>query len=325
MKVHALVHFALPHRCAGSEVVLHELMKAAVEAGHEATIWCTNRDAARNWSGNEPDSVLDGVRIKRVRNVLMGARGMGSQKPDVIVSHHQHVLQALKTARLIKARSVFLTHNDMDINMRALRAKPDLVIHNSAWVEKSLARFGQQKQTLVFHPPLTPDRHAVSSTGAAVTLVNLNEHKGAHVLYELAARMPEREFMGVIGGHGQQIIRRNISNVTIMEHGPDMRRVWSATRVLLMPSVYESYGLVAVEAGMNGIPTIANPTPGLRENLGTAGLYARRDHISDWVRTLRLLDDDLTYANASQNSIALAEDAMVGTRDSLKRWVEWLG
>lgn len=325
MKVHALVHFSLPFRCAGSEVVLHELMKAAVEAGHEATVWCTHKDGLKNWHGNEPDEVLDGVTIKRVRNSLIGARSMSRRRPDVVVTHHQHATQAIKQARVSRARSVFLLHNDMDLNQRPLAAKPDLCVFNSEWVKESLARFGEPKESMVFHPPLTPDRHTVPKTGDAVTLINLNEHKGANLFYQLAERMPEREFLGVVGGHGNQITRRNLPNVTIMEHGPDMKPVWASTRVLLMPSIYESYGLTAVEAGINGIPTIANPTPGLKENLGAYGLFARRDHIQDWERMLGGLDDPRTYNEASENARLIAEDAMTNTRHALKKWTEWIG
>lgn len=324
MKVAALVHFSLPHRNCGSEVVLHELMKAAALAGHDVTVWTTNRDAAHGWRGNEGDVLFDGVRIKRVRNVLIGGREVQRFRPDVLVSHHQHILHAVKTARTIKARSVFLTHNDMDLNARPLRMRPDLVIHNSEWVRESLQRFGQQRQEMVMHPPLTPDRHTVPSTGDSLTLINLNEHKGANVFYQLAELMPDRKFLGVIGGHGTQVVRRNLPNVEILEHGPDMKRVWSRTRVLLMPSVYESYGLTAVEAGLNGIPTIAHPTPGLKENLGW-GPFADRDDPPMWVEQIKRLDSTVHYEGEAADARLRSERALDATRDALKKWVEWIG
>lgn len=325
MKVAALVHFALSFRSAGSEVVVHELLKAAAAAGHDVTMWCTHRDSQRNWTGREPDTELDGVKIKRVRNVIMGQRALRVYKPDVVVTHHDHSVFAIKTAKLVGARSVLLTHNDMDINKRPLAAAPDLVIHNSEWVAESLRRFGEPRSSMVFHPPLTPDRHKVDRTGAAITLVNLNEHKGAHLFYDLAARMPERSFLGVVGGHGVQVIRRNLPNVTIAEHSPDMKPVWESTRVLLMPSLYESYGLVAVEAGLNGIPTIANPTPGLVENLGKGAIFAERDNPDVWVKYLELMDDPDYYRAVSNYARDRADDAMKKTRDTLKRWVDWIG
>lgn len=324
MRVAALVHFSMPWRCAGSETVLHELMRAAHNAGHETVVWCTNKDARLNWMGNLPDTTVDGVTIKRVRNAVRGGFQVQQFRPDVVVSHHQHVMHAIKVARSVGARSVFLTHNDMDLNKRPLAMRPDLIIHNSDWVRDSLARFGAPAQELVMHPPLTPDRHVVDSTGDALTLINLNRDKGAEVFYRLAELMPERRFLGVIGGHGEQVVRRNLANVTILEHGPDMRRVWAQTRVLLMPSIYESYGLTAVEAGINGIPTIANPTPGLVENLGTGGLFADRDNTNEWVQQIGGLDGPLEYGEASDYAKKLSVQAMDATRGTLKRWIEWL-
>jgi glycosyltransferase involved in cell wall biosynthesis len=325
MKVAALAHFALPFRAAGSEVVIHELLKAAAAAGHETVMWCTQKDSETNWVGREPDVTVDGVTIKRVRNVIVGKGQMGRWRPDVVVTHHDHATFGIKTARLVGARSVFLTHNDMDVARRPLQTGPDLVIHNSEWVAESLLRFGEPKQSMVFHPPLTPDRHKVDTTGDAITLVNLNEHKGAHLFYQLAERMPDHQFLGVVGGHGVQVVRHGLPNVTIADHNPDMRPVWSATRVLLMPSVYESYGLVAVEAGLNGIPTIANPTPGLLENLGKGGIFAGRDNPDVWVKYLEQLDDPNYYRTVSDYARTRADAAAKKTGDTLTRWVEWVG
>lgn len=325
MKVAALVHFSMPFRNAGSETVLHELLKAAVAAGHEATVFCTHKDSATAWRGTEPDTELDGIRIVRCKNVLVAGQQVAQWKPDMVVTHHQHATHAIKLAKTIKARSVFTVHNNFDINRRPLRARPDLVIYNSDWVRDSLReKFGQQRDVMTFHPPLTPDRHLVESTGDAIALVNLNEHKGSHLFYELAALEPNRRFLGVIGGHGQQIIRRNLPNVTILDHGPDMKRVWEQTRVVLMPSVQESYGLIAVEAGLNGIPTIAHPTDGLRENLGPGGLFADRDSVSEWQHHLRLLDGPMEYAEASAYARGRADDALKATRDTLNQWVDWI-
>ncbi|WP_262928542.1 glycosyltransferase family 4 protein [Streptomyces sp. CBMA152] len=47
--------------------------------------------------------------------------------------------------------------------------------------------------------------------------------------------------------------------------------VYSRSRVILMPSLYESWGRVAVEAFASGIPVIAHTTPGLVESMGEAG------------------------------------------------------
>lgn len=344
VRIAAVVHFALPYRCAGSEVVLHELLKHAANTGHEVTCYVTD-------CGMGPPETYDGVRVVRVRNVVQGARMAAAQRPTVLVSQHQHAMHTIRTAKLVHAQSVFLIHNDMDVNQRPLALGPDLVVFNSAWVEKSLARFTTPKESLTFHPPLTPDRHKVHTTGDAVTLVNVNEHKGARIFARLAALNPDRKFLAVVGGHGVQI-RNYPNNVELVEHTPDMRTVWARTRVLLMPSIYESYGLVAMEAALNGIPTIANGTPGLRENLGMGGVFVdwldnlptppegvahwehrpwftewanpSPDHVRAWSEALAELDDPDTYTEASAYARHRADSAEQETRDTLTMWADWL-
>ena len=325
MKVAALAHFSMPWRNCGSETVLHELMRAAASAGHEVTVYVTHKDARTTWRGNQPPIVLDGVRIIRAGNPLLAAKAMARSRPGVVVTHHQHATLGIRAAKQVRARAVFLTHNAYDLNARPMRAHPSLVIHNSTHVAETLnSKFGEPKEWFLFHPPLTPDRHTVPSTGDALTLINLNRDKGCELFYRLAEAMPDRKFVGVIGGHGEQVIRRNLPNVTILEHGPDMKRVWSATRVLLMPSEFESYGLTAVEAGINGIPTIAHPTPGLVENLGSDGLFADRDRLVEWVDLITNLDKPNEYDKASRKASYMAECAMRATRRSLTQWTEWL-
>lgn len=325
MRVVATIHFSMPWRNAGSEVVLHELMKAAAQAGHDVTVYCTNRNAEQGWRGSEPDTMFDGVKVVRCRNIVLAARQAAATNPDVWVSHHQHILHSIKLSRSVGARSVYLVHNDMDLNQRPLRAKPDLVIFNSDWVRESLARFGRPRQSMTFHPPVTAGRHEVLHTGDAVTLVNLNEHKGGLLFYQLAELQPERKFLGVVGAHGKQVIRRNLPNVEIMAHTPTMGDVWKRTRVLLMPSIYESYGLVAQEAGINGIPTIANATPGLVENIGAGGLFANRDNPNEWVTLLEQLDQPDNYNQASAYALKRAGEALDDTQKTLQQWVEWIG
>lgn len=324
-----------------------ELLSAAVRAGHEVSVWCTHRNGERVWRGSFPPVVFEGVTVHRVGNPLMAAKAMARWKPAVVFSHHQHAGLAIKTAQQIKARSAFTVHNDFDINKRPLQARPDLVLFNSLWVAESLARFGEPKDSITFHPPLTPDRHTVPTTGDALTLCNVNEHKGARFLYRLADLLPGRQFCVVVGGHGNQIIRRNLPNVTVIDHGPDMKRVWSATRTLLMPSVYESYGLTAVEAGLNGIPTIANATPGLVENIGDGGPFVdwgNRNlpqpyrgnekawhtewanpspaHVGEWVDAIAKVDSN--YQQASDYARTRSTEALDATRQSLRDWCDWL-
>jgi glycosyltransferase involved in cell wall biosynthesis len=67
-----------------------------------------------------------------------------------------------------------------------------------------------------------------------------------------------------------------------------------------MPSSYESWGRVAMEAACSGIPVIAAPTPGLKESLDYAGIFAKHDDVADWVEAIRFLDDPKNYERYSK-------------------------
>jgi glycosyltransferase involved in cell wall biosynthesis len=109
-------------------------------------------------------------------------------------------------------------------------------------------------------------------------------------------------------------------NITIMPYTPDPQlfypRVYSATKILLMPSLWEeSFGLVVAEAMLNGIPVLASDRGALPCTLGKSGfainipgqytpdtrIAPTADEVEPWVETIiRLWDDAAFYEQASQ-------------------------
>ncbi|MBQ1164600.1 glycosyl transferase, partial [Streptomyces sp. A73] len=77
------------------------------------------------------------------------------------------------------------------------------------------------------------------------TLINCNPEKGGHVLRALAQRIPEQQFVAVRGAYGEQVDYDGLANVEVLAQVPGeemAERVYGRTRVLLMPSSYESWG-----------------------------------------------------------------------------------
>jgi glycosyltransferase involved in cell wall biosynthesis len=67
--------------------------------------------------------------------------------------------------------------------------------------------------------------------------------------------------------------RSELSNVILTPNTPDMRPIYARAKVLLALSLWwESFGRVAAEAAMNGIPTIASSSGGLLEACGPWGI-----------------------------------------------------
>lgn len=194
----------------------------------------------------------------------------------------------------------------------------DLVIYNSQHVADAFtAKFPYPYEVL--YPPTRPERHR-TEPGDRVTLINLQPAKGSDVFYELVARMPDVEFLGVEGGYGEQRFDTH-PNVVFQRQTTNMRDdVWARTKVLLVPSTYESWGMVGVEALASGIPVIASPTPGLLESLDYAGVFVPQNDVRSWERELRkLLDNEDVYAAASR--LALKRSADLDPAEALARVV----
>jgi glycosyltransferase involved in cell wall biosynthesis len=152
------------------------------------------------------------------------------------------------------------------------------------------------------YPPLTIDKYKVNNKDAkAITMVNLIDLKGGNLFWQLARVMPDREFIAVKGGYGNQIMYpKDLPNVTIMENQDDMREVFKKSRIILMPSSYESWGRVGMEAAVSGIPTIATATEGLLESLGNSGVFLENRDVASLVEAIRLLDHEETYKKHSE-------------------------
>jgi hypothetical protein len=243
---------------------------------------------------------------------------------DLLVTHLDLTSLAMQLALIVKKPLVHFIHNDAQLmHWRVIPLKAQLVVFNSEWIAKQKQRWAHQGEpriwadadltkqhyghSVTIHPVVEPQYYQCER-GSKITLVNPTPGKGAATFKALAKRMPEREFLAVEGGYGEQVVTQSYENVELMAHTPDIKKVFRKTKVLLMPSEYESYGRVGVEAACAGIPTICHPTPGLLEAFGDAGIFIDRNDIDAWHSEInRLLTDEVYYRKRSDMVLALAE------------------
>jgi glycosyltransferase involved in cell wall biosynthesis len=118
-------------------------------------------------------------------------------------------------------------------------------------------------------------------------------------------------------------------NLVLLPYLPDPQdfypRVFSQTKILLMPSLWEeSFGLVAAEAMLNGIPVLASNRGALPDTVGQGGfifdipacytpdtrIVASAEEVEPWVQTIIRLCDDADYYQRTSES----------ARNEAQRW-----
>ena len=175
---------------------------------------------------------------------------------------------------------------------------------------KSVPQFPRSiARTNVIRPIIHENKIAMDSppNGDAITLVNANVNKGVNQFIELAKRMPHRKFLAVRPYYGEMWIPPAPSNVEWIAFDDDVRNILKRTRILLMPSLYESFGRIAVEAMYNGIPVLySKPQPnsinvngtteGMEEWILPAGISCERDKPEEWIAAVEALDNIDVYS-----------------------------
>lgn len=317
LRIAAWVHGLFPQLRAGSEVMLDAMLSALADAGHEVHAVSTLTGP----EGPVTEWEHGGYRCYRRQPARPFVEAL---EPDVVISHHDHAREAIKTARAVSAAAVAVIHNDFHLSRAMIRDKPDLLVYNTHWLRRKLPAHGVRNVTV--HPPLDKSKHALPGRGpeGAVLAVNLFKIKGPDTFWALAGMFPELPFLAVTGGYGPQDIRPGYDNVELIPTTDDMRRdVWPRGRVYVASSRYESYGLGPAEALAAGIPVIANPTAGLRESLGSGGHWATRGNMARWRRLVEsLATDDTVWWHAHKAALARADELDAMRRPELARWVD---
>jgi glycosyltransferase involved in cell wall biosynthesis len=310
-KILAYVHAYHGHgRNAGAESTLHDMLRFLVREGWQADVLLSQKVPGVKGKGY----TIDGVNViahssKRDVDTLM-------PNYDVAITHLECSPRATAVAAAHNVPIVHLVHNSFWQTEGYLAKGCDFAVYNTDWIKdhheaaktkpltKSLGddnkhvvfkvRACSEWPSMVLHPLVNPADYRTDTTREYVTLVNLYENKGPDKFYYLAKQFPAQKFLAVKGGYGEQVIEK-LPNVTFMENTKDIREVYAKTKVVLMPSTYESYGRIAVEAAASGIPSLVTPTKGLLEALDYAGNFAALDEDYRWRNTLAKLIDDADF------------------------------
>jgi glycosyltransferase involved in cell wall biosynthesis len=305
----------VPHYNAGDTLMAHAIVKYLQSKGNECIVMLPK----------EVNYEYDGVKVVS-RNTSM------LKSADLVICQLDTTVEAIKLNKNI----IWIQHNTFPYP--TVQKSDAWVIYNG---EYSRQVMGWDNEGFILPPPVDYDYYN-GERGDCVTLINCNENKGGKVFYEIAKRMPHIKFLQVIGAYGTQYVCRDgnkviinlnneafihglgsLPNVEVIEHTEDIRAIYKRTKILLMPSEYESWGRTATEAMCSGIPIICTPTFGLKENCLNSAIFVERNNIEGWMKEIEKLQGKKEYTEASLKSTMRAKELHPKKKlEQLEQWIK---
>lgn len=285
-----------------------ELLTPLAAAGHDVDVFMT--------SGSPAAREVGGVLVQRFRDydpavpydVVVYNSGLGPRPRDVV--------RRCGAARL-------MCQHSYDASDAGLRLADKVWFPSRAAMR---ADTGRRYQRFVSPPPINPDLYR-TTTGDQIALSLSSPHKGGILAAHLARSLPRHEFLVVKDprGHGVSLFKglKNVELVDFMQP----REFFSRARVQLFPSRSETYGRVAVEGAVSGIPLVASKHPGIREAMAGHGIFLDRANTRQWVATVdRLMTDRAYWRRASHDVERRAEKIRYRADQSVfRKQVEAMG
>lgn len=158
-----------------------------------------------------------------------------------------------------------------------------------------------------------------------IAIGDLCVRKGIAMFTNIALSLKDVNFLGVKNYNEKQDFSSalsSIKNIEVMNYVRPVSLFLRRVKVLIVPSITESWCRIAFEAMYNGIPVIytrpylnetgiaVESTEGMQEWIQQGALSCKHDDVNEWCETIRRLEDEAEYAVWSNNAInrALALD-----------------
>jgi glycosyltransferase involved in cell wall biosynthesis len=304
MTVVALTHGYPPFWNMGGEVSLHRTLSAL----DNRKVVFTKTDEEYSFEGVEVKKIdtPDVLNIKA--NPMPIAKQLLEVNAKVVIGQNELSLPAVYAAQAAGAISVVNVHTPPRFgrNIREAVAYSNYAIYNT---QTAATQWGEPN-ALVIHPPINKIPTDTSTNGDAYTLLSSLMNKGVQVVLDLAKLYPDKRFIIVRSPaeptHGIKDLEVQAAKLPNVELHPrvspeDVHKYLKQTRILLVPSMYETYGMSAIEAAGYGIPSIHVDTPHVREGIGNAAVLIKPLDLEGAAAGIELIESNYnSYSNAAR-------------------------
>ncbi len=309
----------------GGEVSLHRTMIAA--EGDKYVLTAT-----------EKPYLFEGINVSQIdaKNVLdintdptPIARQLKDLNASVVIGQNELSLAAVKSAHAVGAASIVNIHTPPRYGRALADAMyfTDYAVYNT----RTAAEEWGEPNGLVVHPPISPLPEKTNTGGDAYTMLSSLINKGVEVVLALAAMYPDKRFIIVRSPaeptHGLKNLEDRVSKLPNVELHPrvspeEVYKYLEQTRILLVPSRYETYGMSAIEAAGYGIPCVHVDTPHVREGIGDGAVLVPPMDVAATAAGIDLIEKN--YDIYSLNARKRAEWLHVRQQIELERFADFV-
>jgi UDP-glucose:(heptosyl)LPS alpha-1,3-glucosyltransferase len=140
--------------------------------------------------------------------------------------------------------------------------------------------------------------------------------KGLSFVIRALAEMKTKAILLVVGGDKVAPYKRLAEQLGVSDRvifagaRSDLPTIYPAADVFVLPTLYETFALVCLEAMASGLPVLASPVGGIEDYLidGVNGFHIRRDSADIAEKLDRVLSDPSLLARVRQRGLATAKD-----------------
>lgn len=287
MTLTAFLHGYPPLWSMGGETSTHRTLKVVPGS----VVYTTTLETYR----------LDGVTVmsgsgEAHTNIMADAEAVGA---SVLYAHSSLSQETIRAAKRMHLPSILAVHAPprFGADLRRAWSAATVRLYNT---EVSRKEWRDPKGWLL-HPPVGGPSEMPKGSHDALTLTSSLLNKGAARVLELAKRRSDQRFIIVESPahptHGDPLfweLAEGLENVEVwprLDPG-EMGSLWAETRILLVPSRYETYGMSALEAAWHGIPSVHVDTPHVREGIGEAARLLRSSTVKELHKAVGDVESD---------------------------------
>jgi len=264
------------------------------------------------------------------------AAAVDAMKPDIVIYQDPLIEEWVKLRGLIGHLPLIIYHHSIFPGMLEIYRSDEISkkrdlrsIANSETTQNQILRLGIRAS--IIPPVFGFERHnGCQRTGNDILMVSVQYGKGVDIALQLAENRPAERFSIVKSWGSQADLDRfqpwidSLSNVTLHENMPDLSGLLKAAKLLLMPSRWaETWGRIASEAQLWGIPVLGSRRGQLPRTIGGGGLTLDPDgDFADWLAAFdRILADAPFYAHLAGAARARGQEILRTTDLSLAKFL----